>query len=84
MSRAAFDAQSGPSGAFVVGSPETAAAKLRHLDQALGGVSRVTLMMSGGPMPHTGLLRSIDLLGSAVKPALAAGTAMPVETVGAR
>lgn len=71
MSRAAFDAQRGPTGAFVVGSPETAAAKLRHIDEALGGVSRVSLMMSGGPLPHEGMLRSIDLLGTAVKPALA-------------
>ena len=71
-SRAAFDAQRGPTGAFIVGSPETVAAKLRHIDQALGGVSRVSLMMSGGPIPHKGMLHSIDLLGTAVKPALAA------------
>lgn len=72
MSRAAFDAQRGPTGAFVVGSPETAAAKLRHIDEVLGGVSRVSLMMSGGPVPHEGMLRSIELLGTAVKPALLA------------
>jgi probable LLM family oxidoreductase len=71
MSRAAFEAQRGPTGAFVVGSPETVAAKLQHIDQALGGVSRVSLMMSGGPIPHAGMLRSIELLGTAVKPALA-------------
>ncbi len=71
-SRAAFDAQRGPTGAFVVGSPETVAAKLRHIDEALGGVGRVSLMMSGGPIPHEGMLRSIDLLGKVVKPALAA------------
>ncbi len=70
MSRAAFDAQRGPTGAFVVGSPDTVAAKLRHIDEALGGVSRVSLMMSGGPLPHDGMLRAIELLGTAVKPAL--------------
>ncbi len=70
MSRATFDAQLGPVGAFVVGSPETAAAKLRHIDDVLGGVSRVSLMMSGGPLPHAGVLRSIQLLGAAVKPAV--------------
>ncbi len=70
-SRAAFDAQRGPTGAFVVGSPSTVIAKLRHIDEALGGVSRVSLMMSGGPLPHDGMLRSIELLGTAVKPALA-------------
>ena len=71
MSRAAFDAQRGPRGAFVVGSPATVAAKLRHIDEALGGVSRISLMMSGGPIPHEGMLRAIELLGTAVKPALA-------------
>ncbi len=69
-SRAAFDAQRGPTGAFVVGSPKTVAAKLQHIDEALGGVSRVSLMMSGGPIPHQGMLRSIELLGTAVKPSL--------------
>jgi probable LLM family oxidoreductase len=70
MSRAAFDAQRGPTGAFLVGSPETVAAKLQHIDRSLGGVSRVSLMMSGGPLLHEGMLRSIELLGTAVKPAL--------------
>jgi probable LLM family oxidoreductase len=68
MTRAAFDAQRGPTGAFVVGSPETAAAKLRHISEALGGVSRVTLMMSGGPIAHDRMLQAIELLGSEVKP----------------
>ena len=71
MNRASFQAQLGPLGAFVVGSPETAAAKLRHIDEVLGGVSRVSLMMSGGAIPHAGMLRSLELLGTAVKPALA-------------
>ncbi len=72
MNRASFNAQLGPTGAFVVGSPETVTAKLQHIDEVLGGVSRVSLMMSGGPIPHAGMMRSIDLLGTAVKPALVA------------
>jgi alkanesulfonate monooxygenase SsuD/methylene tetrahydromethanopterin reductase-like flavin-dependent oxidoreductase (luciferase family) len=71
MTRAAFDAQRGPTGAFVVGSPETAARKLRYISEALGGVSRVSLMMSGGPIAHDKMLRSIELLGSEVKPRVA-------------
>ncbi len=70
VTRASFDAQSGPAGAFVLGSPATAAAKLRHIDKVLGGVSRVTLMLSGGPLPHRAMLRTIELMGSAVKPML--------------
>lgn len=70
MTRAAFDAQRGPTGAFVVGSPETAAKKLRHISDSLGGVSRVSLMMSGGPIAHEKMLRAIELLGTEVKPKL--------------
>ncbi len=66
--RAAFDAQRGPSGAFVVGSPETAAAKMQHISDSLGGVSQVSLMMSGGPLSHNKMLRAIALLGSEVRP----------------
>ncbi len=68
--RAAFDAQRGPTGAFVVGSPNTVARKLQHIDEVLGGVSGVSLVMSGGPLPHAGLLRAIELLGTEVKPRL--------------
>lgn len=70
MTRAAFDAQRGPTGAFVVGSPETAAKKLRHISDSLGGVSRVSLMMSGGPIAHEKMLRAIELLGTEVNPKL--------------
>ncbi|HEX4154416.1 MAG TPA: LLM class flavin-dependent oxidoreductase [Acidobacteriaceae bacterium] len=70
MTRAAFDAQRGPAGAFVVGSPETAAKKLLHISEALGGVSRVSLMMSGGPIAHDKMLRAIKLLGREVRPAV--------------
>jgi probable LLM family oxidoreductase len=74
MTRAAFDAQLGPTGAFVVGSPETAAKKMRHIDEVLGGVSRVSLMMSGGPLPHDKMLHSIELLGTEVRPRVQAET----------
>lgn len=64
--RAAFDSQCGEQGAFFVGDPGTVAAKMRRVRDALGGVSRITLMMSGGPLPHASMLRSIELLGQSV------------------
>lgn len=70
LTRAAFDAQRGPTGAFIVGSPETAAKKIQHISDSLGGVSQVSLMMSGGPLAHGKMLRAIELLGTAVKPRL--------------
>jgi alkanesulfonate monooxygenase SsuD/methylene tetrahydromethanopterin reductase-like flavin-dependent oxidoreductase (luciferase family) len=76
--RAAFDAQRGPSGAFVVGSPETAAAKMQHISDSLGGVSQVSLMMSGGPLSHNKMLRAIALLGSEVRPRVQQGAAAAI------
>ena len=70
MTRAGFDAQRGPTGAFVVGSPQTAAKKLRYISEVLGGVSQVSLMMSGGPLSHDKMLRAIELMGTQVKPHL--------------
>ena len=68
--RAAFDAQCGDLGAFFVGDPDRVTQKMWHVSDALGGVSRITLMMSGGPLPHARLLRSIELLGETVGPSL--------------
>ncbi|HEX5284659.1 MAG TPA: Atu2307/SP_0267 family LLM class monooxygenase [Bryocella sp.] len=70
LTRAAFDAQRGPTGAFIVGSPDTAARKMQHISDSLGGVSQVSLMMSGGPLAHDKMLRAVDLLGAEVKPRL--------------
>ncbi len=66
--RAAFDAQRGPTGAFLIGDAETVATKMRYIGEALGGVERISLMLSGGPLPHAKLMRAIELLGSEVKP----------------
>lgn len=64
--RASFDAQVSERGAFFVGSPETVARKMWATSDALGGVSRFTLMISGGSVPHEAMLRSIELLGTEV------------------
>jgi probable LLM family oxidoreductase len=64
--RAAFDAQRSESGAFFVGDPDTVARKMWDVSDALGGVSRITLMMSGGPLHHARMLHAIELLGSSV------------------
>ena len=66
--RAAFDAQRGELGAFLVGDPQTVAQKMWHISDSLGGVERISLMMSGGPLPHEKLLHAIELLGTQVKP----------------
>jgi len=65
--RAAFDAQRGEMGAFFVGDAETVAKKMWHVSDSLGGVERISLMMSGGPLPHAKMLKAIELLGTVRK-----------------
>lgn len=67
MSRAQFDAQTGPEGALFVGAPETVAAKIVDVAGALG-IVRFDMKYSNGSMPHSRLLRSIELYGTVVLP----------------
>lgn len=77
ITRAGFDAQRGPRGAFLLGSPESVAAKISHIDKVLGGVSRIDINMSGGLMPHASTLQAIELLGTAVRSRLTQATLEP-------
>jgi probable LLM family oxidoreductase len=70
VTRAAFDAQRGPHGALLIGSPDEVAEKILRHSQALGGISRVTFQMNVASLPHEKLLRAIELLGTQVVPAL--------------
>ena len=72
VSRERFDAQNGPTGALLVGDPDEVGEKiLRHV-AALGGVERVTFQMDNAELPREKLLRSIQLIGEHIKPALSA------------
>ena len=79
MTRAHFDAQLGPTGALLVGNPETVAEKILRVNKSLGGISRITFQMSVAALPHAKMLRAIELLGTRVAPlvrsALASETA---------
>lgn len=66
--RAQFDATRGPTGALVVGGPEEVAEKIIRMNQALGGISRLNLLLNGGSIPHREVLRAIELLGTRVAP----------------
>lgn len=70
VTRAQFDAQRGPNGAMLVGTPEEVTAKVLRHSEALGGISRITFMMNASSLSHSNLLNAIDLLGSEVAPAL--------------
>ncbi len=78
--RAAFDAQSGPDGAFFVGDPEQVAERIVTLHGHLGH-SRHILQMDIGHLPQADLLRAVELLGTQVKPRVDAelGAATPAQ-----
>jgi alkanesulfonate monooxygenase SsuD/methylene tetrahydromethanopterin reductase-like flavin-dependent oxidoreductase (luciferase family) len=68
MTRGRFEAQMGPSGALLVGSPEDVAEKILRHSKSLGGISRVTFQMDSAELPHEKLMESIELIGTRLKP----------------
>ncbi len=75
VTRAGFDAQRGPHGALLVGSPDEVAEKILRHSEALGGISRITFQMNVASLPHAKLMRAIELLGTQVAPAIRKGAA---------
>lgn len=69
-SRAQFDDMTSPEGAFLVGAPQTVAAKIRRVDEVLGGVTRVAFQMTSAAPETAAMMRSIELLGTMVGPAI--------------
>jgi probable LLM family oxidoreductase len=70
VTREGFDAQRGPHGALLIGSPDELVAKIIRHSEALGGVSRFTFQMNAASLPHAKLMRAIEALGSRVAPEL--------------
>ena len=68
--RAQFDEMAGPEGAFLVGSPATVTAKMRHASEVLGGVSRFAFQMTSAAGETAAMTRAIELLGSEVAPVM--------------
>ena len=70
VTRAGFDAQRGPQGALLIGSPDEVVEKIIRHSEALGGVSRFTFQMNAASLPHAKLMRAIETLGTRVAPVL--------------
>jgi len=68
--RSAFDAQRGPNGALLIGSPDEVVEKILRHSEALGGISRLTFQMNVTSLPHAKLMRAIEAIGTSVAPAL--------------
>lgn len=69
-SRTEFNAQASRAGALYVGSPETVARKIVETHRALG-TERFDLKYSNGTLPHSAMMKSIELLGTKVAPLVA-------------
>jgi probable LLM family oxidoreductase len=65
-----FDAQNGPNGALLVGDPDEVAQKIVRHARALGGIVRMTFMMGAADVSHEKMVRSIELIGRQVAPAV--------------
>lgn len=69
MTRAQFDASRSQNGALLVGSPEQVTEKILY-EHALFGHTRYLAQMTVGAQPHAQTMRSIELFGTKVAPAV--------------
>jgi probable LLM family oxidoreductase len=78
-----FDMERSPRGALLVGAPEQVIDKILFEHQ-LFGHNRMLIQFSVGPMAHADIMRSIELFGTVVAPAVrqALGVATPAMAPG--
>ena len=68
VTKAGFESQRGPLGAFLVGSVEEVGAKIIRHSNALGGIARLSFQMDNAGLSHKKLMQAIELIGKKVKP----------------
>jgi probable LLM family oxidoreductase len=66
--RAHYEAVRGPTGALLIGDAETVVEKILYLNEALGGLARLSFQMTVATLPHKKMMRAIELLGTKVAP----------------
>lgn len=69
MNRSQYEAMRGPQGSLLVGSPQQVIDKILY-EYELFGNDRFLAQMSVGSIPHNNMMRSIELFGSEVAPAV--------------
>ncbi|MFN8571459.1 MAG: LLM class flavin-dependent oxidoreductase [Gemmatimonadaceae bacterium] len=79
--RRQFDAECAPHGALLVGSPQQVIDKLLY-EHSIFGFTRFLIQFSVGPVPHAAVMRSIELFGTQVAPAIR--SALGAQTSGTR
>jgi probable LLM family oxidoreductase len=80
MSRADFDAATGPHAHLLVGSPQQVIDKVLY-EHSIFGHTRFLAQMSIGAMPHAQVMKAIELLGNVVAPAIRKQTARAVDPI---
>ncbi|HEY9156127.1 MAG TPA: LLM class flavin-dependent oxidoreductase [Opitutaceae bacterium] len=70
VTRGHYDAQRGDMGALLIGDVNRVVDKILYVNEALGGLSRVTFQMTVATVPHQKMMHAIELLGSKVVPAV--------------
>jgi probable LLM family oxidoreductase len=71
-----YDAERSPKGAILVGDPQAVIDKILW-EHELFGMTRFTIQFSVGSMPHREMLRSIELYGTVVAPAVRKALGVP-------
>ena len=81
--RRQFDAERGPHGAMVLGSPQEVIDKLLH-EHELFGNTRFLVQFTVGPTDHAKVMRSIELFGTEVAPVVRKETSNRPAALGSR
>jgi probable LLM family oxidoreductase len=68
VTRRQYEAVRAPTGALIVSDPKGVVEKIKHYNESLGGISRLTFQMSVAGLSHEKLVRSIELIGKEVIP----------------
>jgi probable LLM family oxidoreductase len=66
--REQFDSTRGPTGALIIGDAKTVAEKILYINEALGGISRITFQMGVSTVAHEKMMLAIEILGKQVAP----------------
>jgi len=66
--RSQYDVLRGPTGALLIGDAKTVSEKILHVNEVLGGISRLTFQMGVSTLSHSKMLRAIEILGTRVAP----------------
>ncbi len=69
MTRESFEAMRSPQGSLLVGSPQQVIDKILY-EHSLFGNTRFLAQMAVGPIPHDKMMKSIELFGTKVAPAV--------------